>query len=730
MAKQQGTLFFDVDARHLRQLGRELVADRVTAVSELIKNAYDADASSVTVSFKKATAPGGVLEISDNGEGMSLEDIRTKWMRISTPHKEQSESSPRYGRARAGRKGIGRFATETLGRRLELSSVQRGSGKLVRVSFEWARSYLAGVALREIANEYTVETVSKDMHGTVLRIEELHDEWPGEQIQKIQKAVLLLQPPFPATTVAPGKSARGPESDPGFTVSIKLDDALAKVELMGFKEFLSSATAVIEGSIDAKGSGLWKVESTLLPVKNTRKHPDRLRQVGPMSFKAHYFVYEKSAVGGIGKVLAQKLGREYGGIRLYRDGLRILPYGEAQNDWLELDLEYRKRSLLVPIANMSWFGSVFITREDNPLLLDTSAREGVIENEAFQELMTFVRDGLIWGAAEVGIARNKKVYTHSAPPPSREEVVKDSFSRVDDALAVAAQGDVGKARAMMATTFRDAVKKATKADAAAQEDKQSLLTEISMLRILASLGTSIAVFSHEVKSVLNAAQGALSDMEIALKGIPKAAREPVLKTLQHGSNALDRLDALGAYIEGYVSHTQRRHRAAQPMHQVMSEFASAFRRTLDQRGISLDWSVKPDHLRTIPMHRSEMDAMLFNFLTNSIKAMDVEGHTDRRIRVDVTEDGEEVVLHFHDSGRGIDEEIRERVFEAFITSSLPHDAELGAGTGLGLKIVMDIARENAGSVVIGEALKGYKTCFEVRLPKAKSKAAQPRKGKQ
>jgi len=728
VAKQQGTLFFDVDARHLRQLGRELVADRVTAVSELIKNAYDADAPSVTVSFKKASVPGGTLEISDTGEGMSLVDIRTKWMRISTPNKEQNEVSPRYGRARAGRKGIGRFATETLGKRLVLTSVQRGSGQRVRVSFDWDKAYKAGVALRDVANEYTVETVSKDEQGTVLRIEDLHDEWPQEQIQKIQKAVMLLQPPFPATPAVHRKDAHGREADPGFTVSIKLDNAEARIERQGFQDFLDSATAVIEGSIDAKGNGLWKVESSLLPLKNSRKHPEKLRQVGPMSFKAHYFVYEKSAVGGIGKVMAQKLGREYGGIRLYRDGLRILPYGESQNDWLELDLEYRRRSLLVPIANMSWFGSVFITREGNPLLLDTSAREGVIENEAFEQLMTFVRDGLIWAASEVGTARNKKVYTHSAPPPTREDVVKDSFSRVDDALVVAAQGDMGKARAMMATTFRDVVKKATRADAAAQQDKLALLTEISMLRILASLGTSIAVFSHEVKSVLNAAQGSLSDMEVALEVIPKTARKPVLENLQHGRNALDRLQALGAYIEGYVSHTRRRHRAAQPMHQVISDFASSFRRTLDQRGISLDWSVKPDHLRTTPLHRSELDAVLFNFLTNAIKAMDLEGHTDRRIRVEVSEDGEEVLLRFHDSGKGIDEEIRERVFEAFVTSSLAHDTELGAGTGLGLKIVMDIARENGGSVVIGEAIESYKTCFELRLPKAK--AAQPRKGKQ
>src|SRR5215211_6190664 len=96
--KNAGELSFAVDARHIRQLGRELVGDRTTALSELIKNAYDADARTVTLRFLDAAqGAGGTLEIQDDGEGMSLSELRKGWMRISTPVKDEKPRSGLYG---------------------------------------------------------------------------------------------------------------------------------------------------------------------------------------------------------------------------------------------------------------------------------------------------------------------------------------------------------------------------------------------------------------------------------------------------------------------------------------------------------------------------------------------------------------------------------------------------------------------------------------------------------
>jgi len=106
---------FTVDAGHINRLGRELVARQETAVSELVKNAYDADAATVKLSFEDTIQLGGRLTISDNGNGMDRQQLIDGFMRLSSTDKVSNPISPIYKRKRAGRKGIGRFAAQRLG---------------------------------------------------------------------------------------------------------------------------------------------------------------------------------------------------------------------------------------------------------------------------------------------------------------------------------------------------------------------------------------------------------------------------------------------------------------------------------------------------------------------------------------------------------------------------------------------------------------------------------------
>lgn len=78
---------FSIDASHISRLGRELVARRETALSELVKNAYDADATRVWLTFSDTESPGGTLEIRDNGDGMTRKELLDGFMRVSTPIK-------------------------------------------------------------------------------------------------------------------------------------------------------------------------------------------------------------------------------------------------------------------------------------------------------------------------------------------------------------------------------------------------------------------------------------------------------------------------------------------------------------------------------------------------------------------------------------------------------------------------------------------------------------------
>jgi HSP90 family molecular chaperone len=117
LAKQDpDNVRFSTDAAIIDKLGRELVSRQETAVAELIKNGYDADATQVELIFKNAEEPGGTLVVEDDGHGMTRQQVIDGFMRLSSRDKVREPVSPKYERQRVGEKGIGRFATQRLGR--------------------------------------------------------------------------------------------------------------------------------------------------------------------------------------------------------------------------------------------------------------------------------------------------------------------------------------------------------------------------------------------------------------------------------------------------------------------------------------------------------------------------------------------------------------------------------------------------------------------------------------
>ena len=716
---------FSVDAQLINRLGYELVGKQETALSELIKNAYDADATKVEINFKDYNKLGGTLTIIDNGNGMNIDAIKQAWMRLSTTDKNKNPISPLYNRSRAGKKGIGRFAVQRLGKKLVLRTEVDGEDRGYEVAFNWDKDFIAGEDLTNIWNEikpYKKKTSSK---GTTLRILDLRDKWTDATMERAWKSVLLLQPPFKISNISQAATdsySRDSNSDPGFQVIINgLSDQGELNKFSIQKKFLDHAIATITGYIDKDGCAHFSLNSKVLPAEETHTSEQRYLVVGPVYLEVRYFIYHRDAMPGTSTRQASGMGQKFGGVRLYRNGFRVLPYGERRDDWLRLAEDTGRRNLLVPANNFNFFGQVEIDRDKNPFLEETSSREGLIENEAYEELREFARNCVEWGAMRVAAIRERKT---TATQPGFVSVVRKPSEVISDVLSEIDESGDGEPRGQDLTSDSENIRsilQSVQDSAKAYEDQQSAQYENmaryeEMLRILASLGLSIAVFGHEIAGVSNSVNKELGLFNRELKSLDTQLQSKFKARKDGIKNAIQRVFDLGNYISHLISYTESRKLTTVSVRGCINNFSDQFNEYMGKLGIKFETNVTPPELRTCKIHPSELDSVLFNFLTNSIKALRRAKQKNPKVRIDASQDGKFVVIRFEDNGTGVSDAHKDRIFDAFFTTTeQDFDDITGPGMGLGLRIVSDIASSYGGDVKLAGPGKGYRSCFEFRI---------------
>lgn len=710
---------FSVDAGHIRRLGEQLVGRQETAVSELIKNAYDADATKVSLSFRKHAEKGGVLIIEDDGNGMIDDVIRSAWMRISTDSKQVEPVSPRFGRVRAGQKGIGRFAVQRLGSRLVLTTKPIGEAFGLKVTFDWDADFKSGSNLQDVYSRIERFEKNPEDHGTKLAISDLRDAWSKRAIENVWRSVILLQPPFEVARIEKSQlsinekvaDSQSHFVDPGFQVEIDGVSQSTQTKLFSIeKSFLDHALAEIHAEIDESGTASVRVESKKLGVSEEETCERKFLTTGPLHLTARYFIYLSDAMSGINLRLAADMGRKFGGIRVYRNGFRVSPYGEPRDDWLNLEQDVGRRNLLVTSSNRNFFGSVHLTARANPLFEETSSREGLLENEVFLELREFVRWALEWAAVRIAALRNRK--TSAGQKDFISEFRKPSELIRELRETTVKSGSDGDVPEEILTRLEISV---VEFELRTAEREQASLRYEEMLRILASLGLSISVFGHEVKGSQTAFTSNIELLSEAVGAISnKADREMVSDHLAHLSAASDRLFDIGGYIAGLMSSTESRELRHLSVKGAIERFVKQFGSYMAKQNVKFEIDVKPPQLRTTPMHSSEFDSVLLNFLTNSIKSIRKAKAPKRKVRIEARQIGDQIVIAFEDNGIGISEDLRDRVFDPFFTTTLnvEDDGVAGPGTGLGLKIVSDIAQSYGGSAEVVEPSEGYNCRME------------------
>lgn len=408
--------YFNVDSRLLFQLGEKLVANRAVALGELVKNSYDADATKVTVRMYNIKKPGGVIQVEDNGSGMTLQDFKKSWMRIATGDKEDNPISKKYKRQKSGEKGIGRFACRRLAKKLIIKSVaetEEGKEEL-SATFNWD-TFTPGSDVDKIPIKKSTQRVEENTPtGTVLILENTHDSWDGRNIRSLRNELTELISPLTFNHQLE-TSERPQDYDPDFEIKFDCPE-FPIIEKRLDETFFCNAWAKLSGFVDEKGVATYKIHvinKIINKVEKTFEKPELFKFLKNSNLEIYFFTYRYDLFKNTDWKMNQirDIGRDRGGVKVYVDNFRVFGYGDPGDDWLKLDQdrarsrvgvdkevasfsEGKSRPGLLLFKNHSLFGHVVVSKQDNPAFEITINRDRLLENEAFEELRNFVRLGI------------------------------------------------------------------------------------------------------------------------------------------------------------------------------------------------------------------------------------------------------------------------------------------------------------------------------------------------
>jgi len=401
-----------VQSHVLKLLGDQLIGHDRLAVFELVKNSYDADAEVVTVTLD-LQAPEPYISIQDDGSGMSLEDIESKWLEVGTDSKRSASGkipSKKFKRLPLGEKGVGRLAIQKLGGTVQLVTRKKGEPE---VEFEISWDDLIGggkyldQGLAVSVKKNLKPTVFESGTGTLLTITDLsRPEWSKREVRELYRLITSLSNPI--------------NKIGSFDVELNLPGREKDIDdLPSAHDMLNAAIWSFDFSVDESGKFSWEY-AFKPPAYKGLKHdsdankndklelvkvadededgkppaifmdPDMLAGIGPIKGKI-YAYHRRTEIlkeSGSAKLIADWI-RSQSGVRVYRDQVRVFNYGEPGDDWLGLNVRRINRPT-GKLGTDSLIGYIDLSLAKSSGLKEKTNREGFDENSAYRNLQRIV----------------------------------------------------------------------------------------------------------------------------------------------------------------------------------------------------------------------------------------------------------------------------------------------------------------------------------------------------
>ena len=654
----------------LRRLGEELNPHPSFGIIELVKNSFDADAKKCVVTLTDVDTIGGTVEVIDNGDGMTADQIEQGWLVLGHSQKQQKQKT-RLGRIPAGSKGLGRLAALRLGRFATLDTRPRVSATdAYRLQIDW----------KLFENASLIDDVGLDIeqhgrgskfgNGTTIKLDKLRDRIGRVEVKRLARAMLLLADPFGDDKIGFQPKLIAPEfSDLEKLVTKRYFDQ-ASFHLVASYDGNGSSSASLR---DFKGVELFSANhSDLFPESESRT-----LSCPALEFEFWTFILNKTTFDTFNATVGEvkEWLTEFGGVHIYQNGLRVSPYGDSGHDWLSINLSRVRSPEERPSTNNS-IGRVRLLDHEQMLIQKTD-RSGFIETPEFDEIRRFALAALEWMAdRRMQLAELKRIKARTAAP-ERSAKSKENLNK---AIESAPQ------------KFRDRLKEAAQQyDRSRDKEVNELKREVQLYRTLSTAGITAATFAHESTG------NPIKVIKTSIDTIERRAQErfgddyssrlaPAVNRVKESVESLSVLDAVTLSL---LEHEKRRPSRVD-VHRTIRAILNMFRPFLLGRGVTA--STKFSEC-TPWLHASEaaVESIITNLINNSLAAFESKPSGQRQILVSTIVNQQVVRIGVEDSGEGI---IGIRLSDIW----LPGKTTRKNGTGLGLTIVKDTVVDFGGEV--------------------------------
>jgi signal transduction histidine kinase len=576
---------FEASAHLQTLLGRELFRSDEFAIVELVKNAYDSGASTVRVSIQPATAkqPAAIV-IVDDGSGMNLNDFKRLFMVAGYSERDKQTDGARIP---TGEKGVGRFAADRLGTTLDVITRVRGQNTALRVVIDWKKFADRKKRFGDVtATAETTAPAPPELgeHGTMLRIGGVRSNWERSQVLAARRALEeLLDPYHPPKHFTIDFVVRGSP-----TLSAEIHPPI--VELADLELRFSVQKT---GSVRHKWSG----ESiTKADEVNTAPNAE-FGQLAGLSGRLSYFIKrpKRSQVSGL-----------LPGVRLYRDGFRLEPFGNQKADWLGIEEKRAKRAGHAHIVPSRLFGFVSIERHAHPDLRDTTSREALIDTPASRALLTCLQN-------ELNVLEDR-IRTEMSEPRWRE-----------------------------------------------RQREQAQALQRARLQALSILSFGLAHELRQPLQVIRSEAGNINTRLNQLGIVDQDINEAQSAIETHLTRIDENISFLAKISTGDLEQEEDVNLA-----DIVTRQCNLFRTRCAAAGITLD--VKVPAVQQATVNQPTIAIVLGNLLVNAIEAMhDIDEYKVRTITVSLTETMQNHVIRVADTGTGIPPDVRDKLLKEFAT---------------------------------------------------------------